>query len=104
MGLGIPDGGDGGGRQADGVCVAGGATSRVTESHRKIKARYQVVSSSQERSPSTVAVVVVRGGRVVMVLDFSTQCHQYQRRNIESSQERNPVVAMVVIQGGPRGS
>ena len=24
VGLGIPDGGDGGGRQADGVCVAGG--------------------------------------------------------------------------------
>ena len=44
--------------------------------------------------------VIVQGGRVVKVLDFTTQYHQYQRRNIESSQERNPVVAVVVIQGG----
>ena len=44
--------------------------------------------------------VIVQGGRVVKVLDFTTQYHQYRRRNIESSQERNPAVAVVVIQGG----
>ena len=49
-GLGIPDGGDGGGRQADGVCVAGGepqaGAQRVTG---RSKPEYQVARRGVRR-------------------------------------------------------
>ena len=52
---------------------------------------FQCMSTLPSWVQSTCSVIV-QGGRVVKVLDFTTQCHQYQRRNIESSKKRNPVV------------